>query len=178
MPVDGLEAMNFLMELSKITSNDPASQVSMYEVGAALGMEKAEAGKVAEELIGNGLVEVKTLAGGIAITAQGLEAVHASQGNDASAGEMVLGSEPVLDEQGRQSMETLVADIARHMEKATVAYAAIEEMVMDIKTIQTQLLSPKPKTAILREVLRSLQSTLSSGGNNELSTRLQKIIES
>jgi aspartate racemase len=44
----------------------------MYEVGRSLGLGKVEAGALAEELMVAGLVELKTLAGAITITADGL----------------------------------------------------------------------------------------------------------
>ncbi len=177
MLADSPEATDFLVELFKSTSGDPATQISMYDVGAALGLEKPEAGKVAEALIGNGLVEVKTLSGGIAITAQGMEAAQAADGDLGAANDLNLINAPVLDDQGRQALEALLMDIKSEVTRITPSYASLEEMIIDIKTAEIQLLSPEPKTAVLREVLRSLQATLAAGGSKDLSARLQKVVD-
>jgi len=46
------------------------------------------------------------------------------------------------------------------MTQANASYGQWEEMVIDIKTIEVQMLSPHPKTAVIREVLRSMVQCL------------------
>ena len=77
------QSRDYLYELYTISEGDTNSEVSMYDVGAALGLEKADAGTIAEELMVEGWVELKTLAGGISITAEGLKALNVK---DPSAG--------------------------------------------------------------------------------------------
>ena len=177
MLTDGSEATDYLVQLYKSTSGDPAAQVSMYDVGAAVGMDKTEAGKAAEALIGNGLAEVKTLSGGIAITPEGLQAAQVADGGLGNASDLDLGSNPVLDDRGRQSMETLMSEVKQEIAGLSPTYPSLEEIVIDVKTAEVQLLSPSPKTSIVREVLRSLQKVLAAGGSTQLSARLKRITE-
>lgn len=174
MDTSSLEAKNYLRELYKKTTGKVSTQVSMFEVGAAIGLEKDEAGKIAEDLIGNGLVEVRTLSGGIGITDSGIEAVQTAGGPGPSAAAALdLGTGPVLESKGREAIAVLLKEIQTHISQHSAPYEQIEEMVIDLKTIEVQLLSPKPKTAIIREVLQSLKSALNaSGGSN-----LLKVIE-
>ena len=50
----------------------------------------------------------------------------------------------------------------------------MEEIVIDMKTIEVQLLSSRPKTAIVREILRSLSTLLKEV---EATSRLSEKIE-
>jgi len=52
----------------------------------------------------------------------------------------------------------------------------LEEMVMDIKTIEIQMLSPHPKTGIIREILKSIARCLSCDA--DLKGKLDALIAS
>lgn len=174
---DNPEAQRYLFELYQMTAGDVGAQVSMFEVGTAMGLEKTEAGKLAEELIGDGLAEIKTLSGGIGITAEGIQRVQAGgAGEPATAAELDLGRGPVLEEEAVAALSSLLADVKTRLSKTSATYDQLEEMVMDLKTVDVQLLSPRPKSAIVRETLRSLHSAFSAIGDSNLSERLGKII--
>jgi hypothetical protein len=169
MNTSTLEAKNYLLELHKMTTGDVSAQVSMFDVGSALGLEKDVAGKIAEDLIGRGLVEVKTLSGGIGITDSGVEEAQAAGGGGpvAAAG-LNFGTGPVLEESGREAVSILLKDIQTWIGQHSTTYAQVEEMIIDIKTIEVQMLSPNPKTATIREVFRSLHSALKAAGSSDL----------
>lgn len=172
---DSQEAQRYLFELYQMTAGDVGAQVSMFEVGAAVGLEKTEAGKLAEELIGDGLAEVKTLSGGIGITAEGIQRAQAG-GAGQPAADVSLGRGAILEEAAVAALSSLLADVKARLSETGATYDRLEEMVMDLKTIDVQLLSPRPKTAIVREALRSLHSAFSTIGDSGLSERLGKII--
>jgi hypothetical protein len=71
---------------------------------------------------------------------------------------------------------TLLADIKTEAEKGKKSYSQIEEMVMDIKTLETQMLSPSPKTGIVKEVFRSLHQNLKKDGSPALTEKLNALI--
>ncbi len=175
MDTQAPEAKRFLQQLYQSTAGKSAEQASMFDIGAAIGLERTAAGKIAEELIGNGLVEVKTLSGGIGITPQGIEAVQALGGTPGASGDLALNDGPLLDDAGRQAVEAVLADLRGHIAQTRTGYSQLEEMVVDIKTIEVQLLSPKPKTAILREALFSLQSALKAAGAADTALRLSRM---
>ena len=64
---------SYLTELHSMTDGDTAVQVSMYEVGELLGLDRAEAAAVAEDLIIEGYAELVSLSGGISITTAGTQ---------------------------------------------------------------------------------------------------------
>ncbi|MBA3012200.1 MAG: hypothetical protein KKF12_09995 [Proteobacteria bacterium] len=169
------EAKAYLNQLYSMTQGDQEVQVSMYEVGEALGLEKDEAGVLAQDLFIGGDAELKTLSGGIGITRQGLLALDMKidyQGDQT----LQLGKGPVLDDRGKEVVEKMLGEIQAFLGRAGTPYGKLEEMVMDIKTIEIQMLSPNPKTGIIREVFKSMGSNLS--GDGDLKGKLDAVIAS
>ncbi len=168
----------FLLALYSVTGGDTAVKTSMHEVGATIGLDKAESGKMAETLIGMGWVEVKTLSGGIGITAEGVEAARdAGAGPPGGSGpDAGLGTGPLLDADGRRTVETLLTQVKQCLPKLTADYGLLEDVVVDIKTAEVQLLSPRAKTAVVREVLRALQASLNNSGTRETAERIGRVI--
>ena len=171
MDIDGPVAERYLQELWQRTQGDAQTQVSMFDTGAAIGLEKEAARRLAEDLIAEGLVEIKTLSGGIAITEKGIEAVGAANGR-LSAADLNLGSGPVLEEKGRQALEQILVAVKNQIAGVSQPYDSLEEMLIDIKTIEVQLLSPRPKTEVIRAVLHALRDGLQSCGTPELAGQL------
>lgn len=168
------DAEQYLSELFRRTEGNVGAQVSMFDVGAAMGLEKEAARRMAEDLIAEGLVEIKTLSGGIGITAQGIEAAQPA-GEMGAGPQLDLGSGPLLEQTGRAALEHILAEIKNNLASAPTPYALLEEMVVDIKTIEVQLLSPRPKISIIRKVLYSLKDGLDASGSDALAGKLAKI---
>ncbi len=168
------QEQSYLDELYRTTSGDPAMQVSMHDVGAAIGLDKEAAGKLAEELIALGHVEIRTLSGGIGITDQGIGAVTVNDGAG-DANSWRLGDAVTVDEQDRSSIEAALAAIKTAVASDSAAYPQMESLVIDIKTIEVQMLSPQPRTAVIREVFRSLQETLTAMKLTEQAAAIQQM---
>ena len=164
----------YLEELFKLTEGKIDSKVSMFDIGAAMGLERDAARRMAEDLIAEGLVEIKTLSGAIGITPVGIELAQ-SMGRIASGANLTLGEAPLLDETGRRALDTVLAAIKDHLAKTSTAFDRLEEMVIDIKTIEVQLLSSRPKTAIIRAILGSLKEALHAAGASALADDLNKM---
>jgi hypothetical protein len=157
MLIDNDTQRAFLIELYNTTQGDPAVKTTMQVVGAAIGIEKERAGKIAEELIGKGYIEIKTLSGGIGITVEGAQmARQEGAGPAAGATQSSLSAGPVLDENDHILMQTALKTIKNKIYDPQAGYAELEQMVLDIKAIEVHLISPKPKTAVVKELLRSL----------------------
>jgi hypothetical protein len=179
MSLDNAQTRAYLFELYTMTGGDTDAQVSMYDVGAVLGLEKAEAGTMAEDLFIQGFAELKTLSGGIGITFQGLEVLDVTLPAQTTVTGPGLGSQAILGEPGRKTVDTLLAGIRADIGKHSFPYAQLEEMMMDIKTIEAQMLSPKPKTSVVREVFQSLHDNLNGSGNHKgLAANLNTLITS
>lgn len=177
MDIDTPDVKRYLTELCKKTQGDTGAQVSMFEVGEAIGLEKTDAGMMAEELIVEGLAELRSLSGGISITAQGLEMIQGTAGGPALKGSgLQLGSEQVLGEQGRQAVEIIIRDIRGALVSGKTTFGQMEEIVIDIKTIEIQMLSPRPKTDVIRAACRSLQAGLTAFGFGKLAAEVDSLI--
>jgi len=178
MDMDNPQVKAYLYELYTRTKGDPQVQVSMYEVGGSLGLERNEARKMAEDLFIDGYAELKTLAGGIGITSQGLEFLDVKivlqPDNEAPS----LGSNTILEVQGKEAVEKIIGGIKESLTGNSKAYIKLEEMVIDIKTIEVQMLSPNPKTAVIREILRSLSQSIEGEENQGLKGKLETLISS
>lgn len=152
---------DFLHELYRETDGDVENQASMHEVGAHIGLEKTAAAALAEELMVNELVELKTLAGEIGITQAGLELLAQSGRIQQSQGQVQrLSGEEVMTDEDRAIIHDIVGDIQQAVAATQLDYPRLEEMIVDLKTIEVQLLSARPKTTIVRAVLQSLSSSL------------------
>lgn len=170
------EERTFLLALYQHTQDDTQKQVSMYDVGETVGLDRTKAGRMAENLIGRGWAEVKTLSGGIGITVEGIKTARAAEGETPSGPDLRLGNGPVLDESASKAVASVLDQIKARVPDLKGGYQRIEEVVMDIKTMEIQMLSPRPKTAIIREALRSMQSSLASAGMDVLAEQVKKII--
>ncbi|WP_300458191.1 hypothetical protein [Desulfobacula sp.] len=176
MDLDNPEAKAYLFELYTMTQGDPEAQVSMYDVGATLGLEKTDAGTMAEDLFIQGFAELKTLSGGIGITRQGLDVLQVEGVPSPDKTVLKLGTGPVLEDQDQKNVEQVLQDIKTGLALLKQPYAQLAEIVMDIKTIEVQMLSPQPKTAIIREVLRSLHQSMAPAGPKDLAAKINSLI--
>ena len=152
----------FLLQLYQKANGDPAVQISMYDLGEQLGLDRQAASRVAEQLIALQLVEIVTLAGGIAISNDGLKEIQATFGDLTATGETVtqLGAEPILDQTRSQAVAGVMDQIKAQAGNLGLEFETLGELMADLKTIDVQLQSPRPKTAIIKECLRSVKDTV------------------
>ena len=166
----------YLNQLYTLTQGDPGTQVSMYDIGADLGLDKSAAGTLAESLFIQDLAELKTLSGGIAITANGLKALGKSSPSSSTNQLLSLGREPVLDSEKKELVTGLLTEIKKVLENENKSYEWMEEVVMDIKSMEVQLLSPKPKTGIVREIFNSLHQNLKQSAADVVNQKLSAVL--
>ncbi len=177
MDIEDLNLKGYLEELYRQTGGDTEVQISMYELGEAIGYNKAEAGSLAEQLMVQGQVELRTLSGGISITSEGLAmlgiAVPSPRAADSGR---KLSHGPVADDTDRQLVHLLVDNVKSEISGLGLEYHVLEELVLDLKTIEVHMLSPKPKTAVLREIFRSLQNVLDTAKAENIVVQLRNVI--
>ena len=183
MSFDEAQIQNYLQQLCEMSDADVSREVSMYEVGGSMGLDRPEAGALAEELIIDGYAELKNLTGSISITTAGLRLLNLDTGGHGTAGQgesqFVLGEAEVPTAEIVAAVQDLVEEIRKAVAEGSFDYSQVEEMVIDIKTLETQLLSSRPKTKIVREVLRSLAVPLKGRPESErLNSAINKMIGS
>lgn len=156
MNSDEITSASYLQELYNTTQGDLEVTVSMHDIGLAIGVEKSEAGRIAEELMVTGYIELKTLAGGIGITNEGLSSLGITPQPDKSKAALQLSTGIVINDEDRQVIDTILSNIKNEFSRQTHEYQAIEQAVLDIRIIELHLLSPSPKTAVILALFRSL----------------------
>lgn len=165
------EEQEFLRALNDRLDGDTGGSVSMYGVGENLGMDRAASSRIAENLMGLGLVEIRTLSGAIGITPAGAERVGTGSGTAAG-----MGDGPLLDDSGRPHVESTVAELKCRIGGMGFDFDPLAELVADLQTIDAQLASPRPKTAILRACFQSIADVLSEAGAPEQTTRVRELL--
>lgn len=169
---------SYLEELYRQSGGDLETQVSMYDIGTAIGLDKAEAGSVAEQLMFQELAELKTLAGGIAITEAGLTDLGiAVTSSSPKEGGLRLSVEAVANDSDRQTVQQLTEQLKNDLSSLNLTYPQLEEIILDLKTIEVYMLSPRPKNGVLRELFRSLQEIFASAGANKTADLLQSVLD-
>lgn len=170
----------FLIQLFQETGGDATMQVSMYDIGDQLGLDRDIAAKAAQELMGSMLVEIRTLSGGIAISSEGLQTARELMGPAASNDDEYtkFGDAPILDSSGRQAVEQIAAELKKQAGNLGLDFDTLTELMADLKTIDAQLESSRPKTAIIRECLYSVLEVSRKVGNSKISDRIQSLVGS
>jgi hypothetical protein len=171
-------ARQFLFQVFQQTNGDTSVQVSMYDIGEALGLDRDAALKVAEALIALQMVEIRTLSGGIGISTDGVAEMQQLFGDRIEPGDQAirLGDEPILDQIRCQVVEELMAGFKARVGNLGLGFDRLNELMADVKTIDAQLESSRPKAAIIRECLRSLKSVLEKVGDDESLGKIRELL--
>ena len=157
----------FLIQLFEQTGGDSTVQVSMYDIGDQLGWDRDMTSRVAQELIGSMLVEIRTLSGGIGISTDGSQMAKKFIGPAASNGAEFtkLEEAPLLNSTGRQAVEKIASELKNQAGSLGLDFDTLTELMADLKTMDAQLGSSRPKTAIIRECLCSVLGVLEKSEN-------------
>lgn len=169
----------FLIQLFEQTKGDVSLQVSMYDIGELLGMDREAASAVALELMGLQLAEIRTLSGGIGISADGSARVQDLVGPLASDNSEYtkLGDGPLLNSGGQQAAGQVVSELKTQTGSLGLDFDILSELMADLKTIEAQLDSSRPKTAIIRECLRSVLGVMENAKDSRIRGRIRKLVE-
>ena len=175
-----ITGQQFLIQLFEQTKGDSAVQVSMYDIGDQLDLDRDSASAVAQELIGCMLVEIRTLSGGIGISGDGLQMAQRLIGPTASSGDEFakLDDAPLLNSSGRQAVERIASELKQQAGSLGLDFDTLTELMADLKTIEAQLGSSRPKTAIIRACLFSVQEVLKNSDDNKIFDRLRMLVGS
>ncbi len=173
-----ISGQQFLVQLFEQTKGDPTVQVSMYDIGDQLGLDRNIASTVAQKLIGSMLVEIRTLSGGIGISADGLQMAQKFIGPAASSGDEFakLDDVPVLNSSGRQAVERIALELKNQTGSLGLDFDTLTELMADLKTIDAQLGSSRPKTTIIRECLRSVLAACKNPADNKIFDRIRTLV--
>lgn len=168
----------FLIQLFEQTRGDTSAQVSMYDVGKEIGLDRNTSSRVAETLIGFQLVEIRTLSGGIGISTDGADKVKHLIGGDHLKGQLhpELTDQPIIDPISSRSVEQVAAELKNKAGNLGLDFEGLSELMADLKTIDAQLSSSRAKTAIIRECLRSLKEILEGLAESESLVKIKGLL--
>lgn len=175
--MEDMHMKQFLHQLYQMCGGDSTTDVSMYAIGDQLGLDKNSAGSVAEDLIIDGFAELKTLAGGITITAKGLDELGKSEGAAGDPPSTVhrLGSQETLTDDDLEAVGRVLDEVKQVVCSTVQRYDDAEELIVDIKTIDVQLLSPRPKTSVIKAVLAAIARQCRRHGEQQIAVRLNTL---
>lgn len=180
MTSSGLDerGQKFLIRLFEQTNGDPSAQASMYDIGQSLGMDRDTSCRVAETLIGMQLVDIRTLSGGIGISSDGAEEVKGLMGDTFPAAKSPgrLSDRPIMEQTGCQAVQQVAEEIKMQAGRLGLDFDALAALMADLKTIEAQLSSSRPKTAIIRECLRSLEEVLEGSAESEILAKIRGLL--
>jgi hypothetical protein len=168
----------YFEKVCEITGGDQTAQVSMYEVGEMLGLDRDDAQNAAESLFGMDLIEIRSLSGGIGLMDNGAEACRRMAEGDAATGEPggCLGTDPVLSDTDLAHTERITAKLKFHAGEQSWTFEALTDLMADLKTIDAQMLSSRPKTAVIRECFQSIAAVLENSGAAELAAEVRQFL--
>jgi hypothetical protein len=95
-----------------------------------------------------------------------------------NSGSVELGDVPVLTSGGRQTVGQVVSELKSQTGSLGLDFDTLGELMADLKTMQAQLDSSRPKTAIIRECLRSVLGVVEKAQSGQVVDRLRKLVES
>jgi hypothetical protein len=167
-------AQDLLMELNRSTGGRAEAQASMYTLGEAIGLAREASALAAEELMAHGLVEIRTLSGAIGLSDQGQKLLTEKGSDDDSSPR--LGMDSPLNDSQRALVEQLVTTIKSDLGQSGLSFETLSEVVADIRTIEAQLASPKPKTPVVREILTSLQHSVQAGRKRSWQKAIEEVL--
>ena len=131
-------------------------------------------------MIGPGLqlVEIRTLSGGIGISTEGAGEVKRLMGGAALTGELhgKLTDQSIMDQISSQAVEQAAGELKSKAGNLGLDFEGLSELMADLKTIDAQLGSSRPKTAIIRECLGSLKETLEGLAESESLVKIRGLL--
>ena len=159
MPPTDLDPLSrqFLENLYAQTGDDADAQISMYDLGATIGQERDQIRLTAEDLMAEGLLEIRTLSGGVALSEAGRELFNKNKADKKAAEDNRLGQNTPLDERQRDLVDITLIRFKAEIGNQALAYEDLTEIMADIRTIEAQLVSPRAKTPVVRACLEGLR---------------------
>jgi hypothetical protein len=179
MPTSELEQIDrqYLQQLYDYTKGDGSVQASMYEIGEAVGLDRDASSQVAQTLIGLNYVEIKTLSGGVGISHEGIAAIEGAGGAAAATAEVSRGlsNKKILSPTDLEAIDQVCGFLKKEAGALGLEFDDLTELIADLRTIDAQLVSSRPKTEIVRACFRSIAAIMDAKDHKEACRRLREL---
>lgn len=172
----------FLNKLYDLQEENPRRYISTHEIGEELGFDRYTSESIVEYLSGEKLIRRLTHEGGISIEHRGKIEVEEAIENPTKPTEHFpaiqnnyYNNAPVYGAQqgtsnstqtnnitvgDTQSLKEIISQLISIKEHLDLPSEARQELESDIDTLKAQVASPKPKSSIVGETLKSIRTTL------------------
>lgn len=175
------DRFQFLNKLYEVTGGNKMRFPNMYELGDQIGISREETNNVTDYLQGEGLIEHKTIGGGIAITHYGVVEVENALSKPTIETQYfpavvnILNVQNMTNSQIQQGTEASTQSYAASSNDLSVIKEIISllkneindlpidsnqksEISAEVATVEAQLNSSNPKKVILKESLKTIRS--------------------
>ena len=142
-------ANRLLATIFEKTGGDPGRSVSMWAAGESLGFDRNTTENLSMELVSEGLLEVKSLSGGVSLTESGLARAQASA--------------PPTGESGG-SLSDFVQTLGKALPELSLSAALKSDLELDTEVLRIQLKRSTPLTPVVKAVLGEIKTRLKASG--------------
>lgn len=179
----------FLKKVYELSEGSTAVFMNMFEdVGTPLQMDRTTANSIGQYLIDEGLLEPRGLGGGIGISHYGIKEVEEAIENPNRGTEhfpsmsiinvqnmnnsVIQQNSPgavqnvTFNQEEKADLKSFLEELKQSLEGLNLAVAEQNEILAEINTVEAQIDSPKPKSIILKESLKTMRSILESVAAN------------
>ena len=175
--------LNLLYEKS---GGDKFNDQNMFELGTALGFDNEETAGITQYLEGENLIEHTTLGGGIAITHYGVREVekalshpeestpyfppvniiniHHMEGSQIQQGTVSSKQTGSFELTNTKDLNDFIRRLKEKRPELNLNVEDESEIDAEISTIESQIVSSRPKPGIIQESLLSIQRILEGAG--------------
>jgi hypothetical protein len=194
-----MKRFRFLHRLYEVTEGSEQAFVNFQQLGDELGFSHAETDKIDDYLRGEGLITHVSLGGSISITHRGIieveaalskpdepttyfpavNIVHVEQMIDSQIQQGTNQSSQVLtfSTNDLEAIAKFIDNMKGQLDELKLDEEIQAEAISDIETLETQIKSPRPKHAIIKECMLSLRRILEDvAGNAAAAMLIQNII--
>lgn len=169
-------ARELFMALYRAMEGNPEAQISMYTIGETIGLDRDASTAAAEDLMAQGIVEIRTLSGAIGLSHDGAGLMADEPGSDNGASPRLGTESPLNATQGEMVAQVLTV-LKSELGESGLDYETLGEVIADIRTIEAQMTSPRPKTVIIRESLTSLRDVARAKRQTQWQQRLDDFLK-
>ena len=185
----------FLHRLYELSERNIHNWGNMFSIGQELGLDKQSTINVTDYLCGEGLLELKAFGGLIGITHVGIKEVEEALTDpdrktehflpiniiqvDTMIGSQIQQGSPgatqmiVITQEERQQLEGIVQSLKEQIDELDLDDENKVDLETQVKTIETQVSSPKARKSI---IIESLKAILASAAGSLLASGLAQQI--
>jgi len=166
MPEFDADELKLLAAFYRETKGTPGEGVSMWEIGQSLGFDRDRVQDLAMDLNAEGLLEIRSLSGKVALTEAGLEQARTLETGPAPA-------------DARDELLEFADNLEASLNSLGLAGEALKDLNTDLDTLRLQAARSKRLAPVLKSILQAIKDSLSQAStppDQSLLETLDKLI--